>query len=303
MSGQIKVTFLGTGDAMPTAKRNHSAILLTYQGENILIDCGEGTQRQFRLAKLNPCKVTKILITHWHGDHILGLPGMLQTMAFSGYGKELEIYGPKGTKKYVDELFRMFVFVDKFSVKVHEVEKDGIFFDAEDFCLVAKKTFHGVPSLAYNFVKKGLTRIDKNKIKKFKLPHGVHMKKLLEGKDIVLEGRKFKAKELTYKDNDRKISIVLDTAYDKSLAPFVKNSELLIMESSFADEEKKLAGDHKHMTSTQAASVAKDANAKALYLTHISQRYENTGFQEVLKEAKKKFKNTHLAEDLMSIEI
>ena len=92
MTAKIKLTFLGTADQIPSANRNHTSMLLTYGGENILIDCGEGTQRQFRKAHLNPCKITRILITHWHGDHVLGLPGLLQTLAASDYNKTLYIY-------------------------------------------------------------------------------------------------------------------------------------------------------------------------------------------------------------------
>src|SRR3990167_8815127 len=104
---KIKITFLGTGNAIPTKKRNHTAILLTYKNENILIDCGEGTQRQFRIAELSPAKITKILITHWHGDHILGLPGLFETLAMTKYGKTLSIYGPVGTKRFIEEINKL----------------------------------------------------------------------------------------------------------------------------------------------------------------------------------------------------
>ena len=103
MSEKIKIKFLGTSAQIPTVKRNHSAILLTYGEENILVDCGEGTQRQIRLAKLNPCKITKILITHKHGDHTFGLPGLISTLNVSEYKKTLEIYGPKGIKKFLGD--------------------------------------------------------------------------------------------------------------------------------------------------------------------------------------------------------
>ena len=100
----IKITFLGTSDSVPSLKRNHTAILLTYKGENILVDCGEGTQRQFRKAGLNPCKVTRILLTHKHADHTLGLPGLLKTLSLTGYQKTLFIYGPRGIKKFMENL-------------------------------------------------------------------------------------------------------------------------------------------------------------------------------------------------------
>jgi len=99
----ITITFLGTGNAVPTRQRNHSAILFNYKNENILLDCGEGTQRQFRYAGISPCKLTRLLITHWHGDHILGIPGLLQTLAMTDYSKVLEVHGPKGTKKNMQE--------------------------------------------------------------------------------------------------------------------------------------------------------------------------------------------------------
>ena len=113
MAEKIKIIFLGTGSAIPTARRNHPAVLLQFKDENILFDCGEGTQRQFKKAKLNPCKITKILISHWHGDHTLGIPGLLQTLVLNGYNKKLEIYGPRGTKKKVKEIMDFFVKVLK----------------------------------------------------------------------------------------------------------------------------------------------------------------------------------------------
>src|SRR3990167_6903663 len=105
---KIRVTFLGTGNAIPTEKRNHTAILLQYKNENILIDCGEGTQRQFKIAKLSSNKLTKILLTHWHGDHVLGLPGLFQTLHMDDYQKTLEIYGPKRTEQFIEELKKLF---------------------------------------------------------------------------------------------------------------------------------------------------------------------------------------------------
>ena len=159
---------------------------MTYEGENILVDCGEGTQRQFRKAGLNPCKVDRILITHWHGDHVLGLPGFLSTLALSGYSKTLYIYGPRGTKKFIDELLSVFGFKREYKIVVEEVS--GKFYETKDFYLEAERMEHGIPCNAYNFVKKSYSRIDKMKMKKLGLPSGVHLQKLKEGKDISYEG-------------------------------------------------------------------------------------------------------------------
>src|SRR3989338_8349290 len=132
----IKLVFLGTSDATPSIRRNHTSIFLNYNEENMLIDCGEGTQRQIRKAGLNPCKITQILITHWHGDNVLGIPGLLQTLSLSGYNKTLFIYGPNGTKNFVKNLLKTFVFARNFEIKVEEV--GGKFLDEKDFYLGAE---------------------------------------------------------------------------------------------------------------------------------------------------------------------
>lgn len=296
----VKVTFLGTAAQIPSSNRNHSAILLNYNEENILVDCGEGTQRQFRKAKLNPCRITRILITHWHGDHVLGLPGFLSTLALSGYNKTLYIYGPKGTKRFVEDLLKVFNFRKEYPIEVKEV--NGHFFEAEGFYLEASSLDHGIPTNAYSFVKKGLRRIDKTKLKKSGLPAGPLISKLKEGKNISFGGKKFLAKDLTYKEEDLKISVVLDTLYKKEIESFVKNSDLLICESSFDSELKDKAKEHLHLTAEQAGIIAKNSKSKKLVLTHISQRYE-VRLKELLKDAQTKFQNTEIAKDFDSLEI
>lgn len=295
----MKITFLGTSAQIPSAKRNHSAILLNYEGENILVDCGEGTQRQFRKARLNPCKTTRILITHWHGDHVLGIPGLLSSLALSGYQKTLYIYGPKGTKSFMNDLLKVFQFTKSYPIKVEEVS--GKFLDMKDFYLEAKAMQHGIPTNAYTFVKKGLIRIDRNKLKKTNLPNGPLIGKIKQGKDIIYKEKKYLAKNLTYKDEDIKVSFVLDTRNNDKIVPFVKNSNILITESSFSDELKEQAKEHMHLTAKQAAEIAKKSKSKKLILTHISQRYENNP-EKILNEAKKIFKNTTIVNDLDSFD-
>jgi ribonuclease Z len=132
MANKIKITFLGTSASIPTVNRNHTSIILNYKEDNILIDCGEGTQRQFRKAKLNPCKVNKLLITHWHGDHVLGLPGFFQTLALSDYNREMQIFGPKKTKEFMRNFVGIFVPVFKFKADVNEINKEGIFYEMKN---------------------------------------------------------------------------------------------------------------------------------------------------------------------------
>jgi ribonuclease Z len=296
----VKITFLGTADQIPSVRRNHTSILLNYNEENILIDCGEGTQRQFRIAGLNPCKITRILISHWHGDHVLGLPGLLQTLSASGYNKTLYIYGPRGIDRQIKDMLGVFGFKREYEIEIEEVS--GKFFEKEDFYLEAEKMEHGIPTNAYNFVKKGKLRIDKKKLKKFKISEGPHLSKLKEGKDIIFKDKKFKVKDLTYEEKNLKISFVLDTLNNERIVPFVKSANLLISESSFGEDLEDKAREHLHLTSKQAGQIAKKAKVEKLVLTHLSQRYEQNP-KQILFEAQKVFKNTFLVKDFDVLEV
>ncbi len=300
MASKIKLVFLGTSAQIPTAKRNHTAMLLTYEGENILIDCGEGTQRQFRKARMNPCKVNRILITHRHGDHVFGLPGLISTFDLSGYNKTLYIYGPKGIKRFLENFLGLNYVKRDFEIKIEEVSER--FFETDDFYLEAEKMEHSVPTNAYCFVKKGQRRIDRAKLKKSKLPSGPLLKKLKQGKDIIHEGKKYLAKSLTYIEDDKKVSFVLDTKVNKKISPFVKDSDLLICEASFDEGLKDMAKERLHLTAKQAGEIAKKSKSKKLILTHISQRYEKD-LKKLLSEAKKVFRNVSIAEDFDKVEV
>ena len=296
----IKLTFLGTSDAIPSAERNHTAILLTYEGENILIDCGEGTQRQFRKLGLNPCKITRILLTHKHADHSIGLIGLLKTLELSGYNKTLFIYGPKGTKDFIENISRAFGHIENYKVHVEEVS--GRFLETKDFYIEAEKMSHGVVCNAYNFVRREQIKIDRNKLKKSGLPNSEILKKLKEGKDISYKGKKYLAKNLTFKEDGEKISFILDNEMNKNILGFAKNSDLLVCDSSYGSDLKDKAKLHQHLTASQAGEIAKKSKSKKLLLTHISQRYEKKK-EIILKEARKIFKNSHLVKDLEIVEV
>jgi ribonuclease Z len=298
---KIKLIFLGTGSAIPTKTKNHPAMLLSYKENNILIDCGEGTQRQFRKADINPCKLTHILITHWHGDHVLGLPGLLQTLMLNGYNKTLRIYGPKGTKQMLSLYLSLFVNQNKISIETHEIN-EGIFLQNEDFLLETEKMQHETPSLAYSFIIKEKNRLDKEKLKKLHLPSSPLIAQLREGKTIEINGKKIDGKKLIYKEEGKKITFIMDTMKNTNCEKIAKDSDLLVCESTYSKEEEQLAKEHFHLTSVQAAEIAKRAKCKSLILTHLSQKYEHN-HKLLLQEAKKIFKNTTIAEDFFSLEI
>jgi ribonuclease Z len=297
---RIKIKFLGTGNMIPTKLRNHSAILVSFANENILVDCGENTQRQFKFADISPCKLTRLLITHWHGDHILGIPGLLQTLYMNGYSKTLKVYGPPGTKNFFS-LVEGLILGIRANVEIREISS-GIFVDEKDFFIEALPMKHGIPTNAYTLVLKDRTRLDKKKLKKFKLPNSPILKELLEGRNIVFNNRKIKAKDIIYKEKGKKISFILDTGMNQNAVEIARDADLLICESTFSSEEKERAEKYEHLTASDAAAIAKKAKAKKLTITHISQRYEhNTKIIE--REAKKIFKSTQLVKDFDEIKV
>lgn len=290
---------------MPTEKRNHSGILVSCSNQNILVDCGEGIQRQFKIAKINPCKLTHILLTHWHGDHTFGIPGLLATLAMSGYQKTLRIYGPKGTKEKLSLLQKIYGNF-KINLEVKELSVRKIL-NEKDFEIHSSPASHGTPTNSYAFLIKDKFRIDKVKLEKLKLPNSPILAKLQQGKDIVhpITKKKIKASQITYLQKGKKLCILLDTRPSESLTKLAKNSDILICEASFLSSEDngdKLAREYNHMTAKQAAQTAKKAKVYSLILTHLSQRYEHVP-QKIIEEAKKTFKNVSIAKDLETIKL
>ena len=302
MVEKINITFLGTGSAIPTARRNHPAMLLRYKSENILVDCGEGTQRQFRKAHINPCKITKLLITHWHADHVLGIPGLIQTMMLNGYNKKLEVYGPRGTKAKFEQYLDLFIHKEnELDIVIKEINNE-VFFDNEEFCLEAAKMDHDCPAIAYSFTVKEKSRLDKEKLKELNIPNSPLVAELVEGKTIEINGKKINGKKLIYTEKARKITFIMDTRINENAIQLAENSDLLICESTYSKDEEEIASEHGHMTSIEAATIAKEAKVKALVLTHLSQRYEAIP-KVILTEAKEVFKDVIIPEDLESVEL
>jgi len=303
MAEKIKLTFLGTGSAIPTARRNHLAMLLQFKAENILIDCGEGTQRQFRKAKMNPCKITKILISHWHGDHVLGLPGLLQTLNLNGYNGELVIYGPKGSKQKFQEMIAPYLPNRgmNYDIVVKEVGP-GVVFENDEFVIEAADVDHDCPALAYSFVVKEKVRLDKDMLKKLKLPNSPLIGELTKGKTVEIDGKKIDGKKLMYTEPARKVSFVLDTRMNGGLAKFAKGADVLVSEATHSVEAQDVASDHGHLSSVDAANIAKKAKTKKLILIHLSQRYDEIP-KVILSEAKKVFRDVSVVEDLDKLEL
>ncbi len=283
---------------LPTKERNPNAIFISYKNEGILIDCAEGTQRQLRHAGISPTKVTKLLITHWHGDHVLGIPGLMQSLGASNYTKKLEIYGPRGSKNFLKNMMKGLVFKSRIKYELRETNQ-GKLFDNEDFYLEANKVKHSIDCLSYSFIEKDKLKINIDYTKKFGLTQHPLLGELQKGKDIIYQGKKIKVKNATFVKRGKKICFILDTYYNKKLISIAKSADLLVAESTWLEKDKLI--DKEHLSSKDAGKLARQAKVKKLILTHFSQRYKDLG--EMLKEAKKEFSNVELAKDLMSLEI
>lgn len=296
----MELIFLGTSAMVPTPERNHSAILLIYNGEGILMDCGESTQKQLKIAKIRPTSVKKILISHLHGDHVLGLPGLMQTLSTSNYEETLKIYGPLGISEFMNNMSVTFVFDNKLSYEVKELSK-GTFVDNQSYSLVAVPLSHNIPCLGYSFIEKDRRRIKVPYIKKLGLPEGPLLGKLQENKPIEWKGKKILPEDATYLVRGRKVSFINDTVICNGCNELANGADVLVSEATYTSEHTNKAKEYMHLTAKEAAQIASQNNVKELILTHFSQRYKSC--DGIASEAKAIFENTVCAFDFMKKKI
>lgn len=284
----------------PTKERNHSAVFLEFEGEGILLDCGENTQRQMRIAGISTTAVTRIFITHWHGDHVLGIPGLMQSMAANGYNKSLKIYGPKGTKDRFTHLLKAFVFDNHLDFEIFEVHS-GIACDVEKFYVECAELDHSIMCLGYSFVEKDTRKIKVSFVRSLGIPDGPLLGKLQKGHKIEWKGETIKPEDATFTKKGKKITYITDTGKCKAAVELAKDSDLLISESAYATSLGEKAEEYKHLTASDAAHIAALAGAKKLVLTHFSQRYTNT--DELLENAKQIFPDVECAFDFFKTKV
>jgi ribonuclease Z len=299
----LQVIFLGTGGSIPTPKRGLSAIAVRRQNELLMFDCGEGTQRQMIQAGVGFHREAKIFVTHMHGDHVLGLPGLLQTMALLGRKKKLEIYGPQGIEAFVEAINQTVRFSLTFPLQVSEVES-GLVCEEKDYTVHAAQSNHIDNSLAYALVEKPRPgRFSTQKAKKQGVPEGQLWGKLQQGLQITLPNGRIVTPEMVLGPlrPGRKIVYSGDTGQTENLVKLAEKADLLIHEATFEDELAERAREDGHSTPSMAAETAKKAGVKRLVLTHISARYKDAGL--LLEQAKKIFVNSDVAEDFMRLEL
>jgi len=299
----LNVIFLGTGGSIPTPKRGLSAIAIRRKTELLLFDCGEGTQRQMIQAGVGFHRKAKIFVTHMHGDHVLGLPGLLQTMSLLDRTKKLEIYGPQGIKAFVEAISQTVRFSLTFPVQVSEVEA-GLVCEEKEYEVYAAQSDHIDHSLAYALIEKPRPgRFNIEKARSLGVPEGPLWSKLQGGSSVKLPSGRIVKPEMVLGPPrpGRKIVYTGDTRQSENLVKLAENADLLIHEATFDDELTERAVEDGHSTPGMAAETAKKAGVKRLVLTHISARYKDAGL--LLEQARKVFVNTELAEDFLRLEL
>lgn len=293
----MEIVFLGTTAAVPSAARGHSAIALKYHDEIILFDCGEGTQRQLITSRTSYMKIKKIFITHFHGDHVLGLPGLIQTLSFAGRREDLSIYGPKGIRKVFGSALGIGEYDTCFKINAREISK----LKEDRYTIRSVKVNHNIPTYGLIFEETKGREFLVEKARKLGIKPGPAYSKLQSGRKVKI-GEKWIHPDDVLGEKKEGIKIVYssDTRPVKSIYSNCRNA-VLIHDSTFDESLQRNAVETKHSTCTEAALVAKRGGAKSLFLTHISPRYKNDAV--LVEQARKEFENTIAARDLMAVKL
>ncbi|MFH0962139.1 MAG: ribonuclease Z [archaeon] len=295
MAGKITLTFLGTGSTIPSPKRAHPAIVLSTLGENLLFDCGEGTQVKLQEAGINPMRISRIFITHFHPDHFLGLPGLVSSLELCGRTEPLEIFSPKGAAGKLSALVKLCnggrlpkylidfrkVPLSSKPIEISRGDRQSIF---------SCKTSHHIPAVGYSFVER-----DSFHLIPEKLPEKLKKPKALP------KIKPEKNPEYFSVEKGRKITYSGDTRFSEGIVRLAEGSDILIHEATFPCDKSEKAKEYCHSTPETAAQVALKARAKKLILTHFSRRISDIKEQEAA--ARKLFPETFCAEDLQVFEL
>lgn len=289
------LTILGCSSQQPTRGRNHGAYLIRWKGEGFLFDPGEGTQRQFIFANIAPTCVTRIFVSHFHGDHCLGLGSMLMRLNLDKVTHPIHCYYPASGQVYFDRLRHGTIYHQTIQIIEHPIRNEGIVFEDDQFCIQARYLEHGVENLGWRITEKDMRKFEKDKL----LAAGVKgpdVRVLEQNGAIVVNGKKVHLDEVSWVKKGDSVAVVIDTLPCPEAIELAQNAKLFLCESTYLEEHADLARKHHHMTAKQAAEIARDAGAEKLVLTHFSARYAEE--EEFEKEARLIFPNSFAAADL-----
>lgn len=299
---QLYIHFLGTGGSWPSSERNVCAIAIKRGSEVLLFDCGEGTQRQLQKSSLSYMQVSTIFITHFHGDHFLGLPGLIQTFQLNDRETPLHVYGPPGMQEIIVQCTHLGYFRPTYEIVGHDLAPgNSVEFNGyEVTCIEAR---HNIPALSYCIKEKMRPgRFDKKRALDLGIPEGRLFGQLQCGNTVDVDGRIIAPDMVLGAPRPgRKITISGDTTPNPALIDFAKNSDVLIHEATTDASLEDKANDYGHSTAQQAAQIALEAGVERLYLMHISPRYRDITPLEA--EARAVFAESYISHDFMHTEV
>jgi ribonuclease Z len=297
----LDLVFLGTAGSMPTAQRAPAALLVRRGGDKLLVDCAEGTQRQLLRSSVGLLELEEVFITHFHADHVLGLPGMLKTFALRGREVPLTVYGPRGLVDLLDSLKRV---VGRLSYSLKLVELGpGDVLERDGYRLATFGVAHGVTALGWSLIEATRPgRFDVARADALGVPNGPERGALQRGEEVTLAGGRTVTPDdvLGPPRSGRKLVITGDTGPSDEIVEAAWEADILVTEATFSEEERERAEETKHQTATQAAEIARRANVTMLALTHLSNRYFGP---EIAREAREIFPETVVPRDFDVIEI
>lgn len=300
----VKVVFLGTGSGKPTPQRGVSSVMLFRDGESLMFDCGEGTQMQIARSSLRPGAISAIFITHFHGDHVNGLPGLLGSFTLNNREEPIDVIGPEGISKWFETLKELRILWPSFPIRVHEVAEPGVCFRADTFHVEARRLRHRVPTWGYAYVESERPgRFDLDAAKALDIPAGPVFGQLQRGETVTLEdGRVISPEQVLGASRPGlKVAYCTDTSPCEGALELARDADLLIHEATYPAGEEKLAKSRGHSSAGDAARCALEGGALRLALTHISQKHRYLDMYQ--QGAEEIFPNTVVAYDLMEIDV
>jgi ribonuclease Z len=293
---------LGTSSQVPTRARSHNAYLLRWDGKGFLFDPGEGAQRQLTLAGVAACSIHYICITHFHGDHCLGLAGMAQRLSLDNCDHPVHIFFPEEGGIYVERLCAAAIYQTKIDLILHPTKQCGMtdLFETEEFVLKMHSLDHSVPTIGFRLQEPDGVRFDPEKLK----PAGVYgpMVGELERKGVIeVENRIVRLEDVTVSRRGSAFAFIMDTRPCPGAVILAKDADLVVMEATFVSEDKEIADQYRHSTARDAAMTAASAGAHRLAITHFSQRYSNP--EQHLADAREVFSNVIALNDFDRVPI
>jgi ribonuclease Z len=269
-----ELVVLGTASQAPTRHRNHNGYLLRWDAEGILFDPGEGTQRQMLLAGVASSTITRVCVTHFHGDHCLGLPGVLQRLSLDQVAHPVSVWYPAGGQEFFDRLRRCALYNDTVDVRPRPVPQEGVVDPGpEPFALVARRLDHRTETLGWRLVEPDGRRMLPERLEAAGITGPDVGRLQREGTIVTADGREVTLAEMSERRPGQVFAFVMDTRFCDAAVALADGADLVVCESTFLERDAELAAAYGHMTAAQAARVAAEAGARRLVLTHFSQRY------------------------------